>query len=55
MAYGEEESVDGNVEVLFVFGADVFNEVGAFEVLLTEEAGGVGVEQDLDFGIVLPK
>ena len=53
MAYGEEESVDGNVEVLFVFRCRRFSTRWApSRYSLTEEAGGVGVEQDLDFGIV---
>ena len=48
MAYGEEETVDGYVDILFVGLALALHEMGALHTVLSEEADGVVLEQDLD-------
>ena len=52
VADSKEEAVDCDVEVAFVGSAAVFYQVSAFEVFVAEEAFGVGVEEDFDFGMV---
>ena len=48
MAYGEEETVDGNIDLLFVGLTLALYEMGALYTVLSEEANGVVLEQDLD-------
>ena len=51
MTDGQEEAVDGNVEVFLLGRAFLANEVCALHSGFTKEAHGVGLEEHFDLGI----
>ena len=47
MAYGEEEPVDVDVEMTFVWLPLVFHDMGTLQDLFSKKAGGIAIKQNL--------